>query len=253
MNARRAIAITTLVFAGTTGGTAQEVRVAAWAGADAVTASADWTQAGLQLGWRGAGGTAVWAAAERVGRFGTHDALARGGAGLHPSTRLWLTLEAATARHPDIVPRNSWAVDAVVRVAPRTSVGLGYRRQNYAAGAVDLVIPHATIEGRRAQWTGQLYLSRNPSQRTDVAGLLRVALPVGPRASAWLGAGAGRESYLVGAPPAQQVRSLETITVTAGARWLWSKRTTFRIDATTVHSEPVLSRTGVTLSVEQRL
>ncbi|MGH7699844.1 MAG: hypothetical protein ACREMJ_04900, partial [Gemmatimonadales bacterium] len=57
--------------------------------------------------------------------------------------------------------------------------------------------------------------------------------------------------YVVGTPPAQQVRSLETITGLAGVRYNAGGGTTVRIDATVVRSEPVLSRRGIAVAVER--
>jgi hypothetical protein len=67
-----------------------------------------------------------------------------------------------------------------------------------------------------------------------------------------VGVGAGRESFLVGAPPVQQVRSLETRTATVGARAELGAGFSLRADATLVDSDPTLSRRGLALSLERR-
>ena len=137
---------------------AQSVRAAAWGTFDGVTGSQDWSSAGAQLTLGTARGHAGWAAAEMLGRFGTTDVTARMGGVLHPGRRWWLSAEAGTASRPVFMPKNTWYADATALVAPRASLGIGYRRWNYAVGPVDIVIPHATLEASRTSWDLRLYL-----------------------------------------------------------------------------------------------
>ncbi len=217
-----------------------------------MTGSTDWQNYGGQLTWTGAAGHAVWAAVEALDRFGERDASEKLGVLVHPATRWWASLEAGTAIGPELVPKNSWELDVTGRATARLAAGVGYRRQNYVVGAVDLVMPHASFTAGTWTWDARMYFSRNPSRRTDAAGFVRVTRTLSTRVDAWVGASAGRESDLVGAPPAQAVRSLETLTATAGARIQAGRGFTLRGDATAVRSRPVLSRRGFAIAIEHR-
>ena len=63
-----------------------------------------------------------------------------------------------------------------------------------------------------------------------------------------LGAG-GRESYFVGGA----VQSLKTLTGGVGVRYNAARGTTLRLDASAIHSTPVLSRGGVAIGIERGL
>jgi YaiO family outer membrane protein len=227
----------------------QNLRISAWSSYEAVTASQDWSSLGAQLTLSTARGHGGWIAAEVLGRFGETDVTERVGAVVHPTPRLWFTAEAGTSRQPVFMPKNTWEADASALVARRSSIGLGYRRLNYGAGAVDVVMPHLTTETNRMSWSMRVYLSRNPSRRTDTAVSLRAARALTRRTTASLLGAAGRESYLV----AGAVRSLETVTGAAGIRYNAGTGTTIRFDVTVIHSRPVLSRSGVSLGVERGL
>jgi len=140
-------------------------------------------------------------------------------------------------------------VDAAALVAPRVSAGVGYRRWNYDVGAVDVVMPHITIETPRTSWTIRGFVSRNPSKRTDAAAYLRMTRALTRRTTVSLLGGAGRESYLVGGA----IQSLKTLSGIAGIRYNASSRTTIRFDVSGVRSRPILSRNGVALGVERGL
>ena len=227
----------------------QTVRVSAWSSYEAVTGSQDWTTLGAQLTATGARGHGGWIAAEVLGRFGETDVTERVGAVVHPTPRLWLTAEAGTARQPVFMPKNTWEVDASALVARRASLGLGYRRWNYGVGPVDVLMPHVTLETTRMSWTMRVFVSRNPSRRTDTAVYLRATRALTRRTTASLLGAAGRESYFV----AGGVRSLETVTGVAGIRYNAGSGTTLRFDVSVIHSRPVLSRSGVSLGVERGL
>jgi YaiO family outer membrane protein len=172
---------------------------------------------------------------------------------VHPAARWWLTAEAATAPEPAFAPKNAWEANVTALVARGASAGVSYRRQNYASGPVDILIPHTTVDLRRVTWEIRVFVSRNPSQQTDVAGLLRATFLVGGRTSVWVGAGAGRESYVTDTLPAQEIRSLETITALVGMRYTLGRTSALRLDLTVVRSEPVLSRRGLGVSIETGL
>ncbi|MGH7699137.1 MAG: hypothetical protein ACREMJ_01240, partial [Gemmatimonadales bacterium] len=191
------LALTLLAAYAPTRLAAQQWRAAAWGGYEGVTDGEDWTALGGQLTVGSRRGDAAWIAVERLGRFGAHDVSTRAGLVLRPTARWWLTAEAATSREPVFAPKNAWEADATALVARGSSAGLGYRRQNYALGAVDVVMPHVAVDLRGVTWEARVFVSRNPSERTDVAALVRATLPLGRRAAAWFGAGAGRESYVV--------------------------------------------------------
>ena len=227
----------------------QNLRISAWSSYEAVTASQDWTTLGAQLTATSARGHGGWIAAEVLGRFGETDVTERVGAVVHPTPRLWLTAEAGTARQPVFMPKNTWEADASALVARRSSIGLGYRRLNYGVGPVDVVTPHVTLETSRMSWTMRVFVSRNPSRRTDVAVSLRATRALTRRTTASLLGAAGRESYLV----TGAVRSLKTVTGVAGIRYNAGSGTTLRFDVSVISSRPVLSRSGVSLGVERGL
>ena len=230
---------------------AQTVRVAGWGSYEGVTGGEDWSSAGAQFTLATARGHAGWVAAEHTGRFGETDLTTRAGGLLHPASRWWLTAEAGTAREPTFMPKNSWEADVTALVTRRASLGLGYRRSNYVVGAVDVVIPHLTVQTRAVSWDLRVFVSRNPSERTDAAFYLRATTALAENASLWVLGGAGRESYLVGAAPTQDVRSLETVTGAAGLRHSVGSGFTLRLDATVIRSRPVLSRRGVSIGIER--
>ncbi len=241
-----------LALRGPPPGAAQGWRLAAWGGYDGVTGSPDWRSFGGQLTWSAAAGHAVWAAVEALDRFGERDASEKLGVVVHPSARWWASLEAGTAIGPELVPKNSWELDVTARATTRLAAGVGYRRQNYVVGAVDLVMPHASLAAGGLTWDARMFVTRNPSRRTDAAGFVRATRPLSGRVEAWVGGGGGRESYLVGAPPVQEVRSLETLTGTAGVRVQVRAGFSVRVDGTVVRSRPVLSRRGFAIAIERR-
>jgi YaiO family outer membrane protein len=243
--------VTLCVAAGALG--AQTVRAAAWTSYDAVDQSDDWRGVGAQVTWRARRGDAVWLAAEAVSRFGRDDGTERLGGVFHPHGRWWLTVEAGTARGPAIVPKNSWEADVTALATRTAALGLGYRRQNYVVGPVDVVMPHVGLQAGRTAWEARIYVSRNPSDRTDLAVFVRATTSLSRRAAGWVGVAVGRESYLVGAPPAQQVQAIETMTGAAGVRYNAARGLTVRVDATGVHSKTILSRWGVGVGVEREL
>jgi YaiO family outer membrane protein len=231
---------------------AQGLSIAAWGSYDGVTSSEDWSTAGAQLRLSTAAGNAAWVAGERLGRFDQTDATQRLGVTLHPGPRWWIAVEAGTARRPAFMPKNSWEADLAALLARQISLGLTYRRWNYVVGPVDFLVPHLTLDVRPVAWDLRVSLSRNPSQRTDAAFIIRATAPLAPRATLWMLGAAGRESFLVGTAPAAQVRSLETVTGAAGLRYDAGSGFRLSIDATVVRSRPVLSRRGVRIEIERR-
>jgi len=227
----------------------QSLRVSAWSSYEAVDNSQDWSTLGAQLTLTTARGHGGWLAAEMLGRFGETDVTERVGGVVHPTQRLWLTAEAGTSRQPTFSPKNTWETDASALIAPRVSTGVGYRRWNYAVGPVDIWMPHITTETSKMSWTMRVFVSRNPSHRTDGAVSLRVTRALSRRTTVSLLGAGGRESYLVGAV----VRSLRTATGAAGIRYNAARGMTLRLDATVIHSSPILSRTGVAIGVERGL
>jgi hypothetical protein len=228
---------------------AQRLRIAGWSSYESVSDSPDWSTLGAQLTLTTAQGHAGWVAAEMFGRFGRTDVAERIGGTLHPTQRLWLTAETGTSRQPVFTPRNTWEVDASALVAPRSSVGVGYRRWNYTVGPVDVWMPHATTETSRMSWSLRAFVSRNPSRRTDTAVSLRATRSLTRRTTASLLGAAGRESYLVGGT----VQSLKTVTGVAGIRYNAMGGTTIRFDVSVIHSTTVLSRSGVSLGMAHGL
>ena len=227
----------------------QSLRVSVWSSYEAVDNSQNWSTLGAQLTLSSPRGHAGWVAGEVLGRFGATDVTERVGGVVHPTQRLWLTVEAGTSRQPTFSPKNTWETDASALIAPRVSAGVGYRRWNYAVGPVDIWMPHVATETNKMSWTMRVFVSRNPSHRTDAAVSLRVARALSRRTTASLLGAGGRESYLVGAV----VRSLTTATGVAGIRYNAARGMTLRFDVTVIHSSPILSRTGVAIGVERGL
>ena len=227
----------------------QSVRFSGWGSYENVTASQDWSTAGAQFTVTTARGHGGWVAAEILGRFAATDVTERAGAVVHPTQRLWFTAEAGTSKEPNFSPKNTWEADGSALVSRRSSIGVGYRRWNYAAGPVDVVMPHITTESNRMSWSLRVFVSRNPSKRTDAAASLRIARAITRRTTLSLLAAGGRESYLVGGV----VRSLETVTGGAGMRYNGPGGTTLRLDVVAIRSRPVLSRRGFSISVERGL
>jgi len=225
----------------------QTLRVAAWGSYEDVTASDHWSTLGVQGTVATSAGHAAWVAGERFERFGASDVMTRLGATLHPTRRWWITAEAGTATEPVFMPKNTWEADVTALVAPRAAAGVGYRRWNYVVGPVDIVMPHVALQTRALAWDARAFVSRNPSDRTDVAFTLRLTKPLNLRTALWVLGGAGRESYLVGTA----VQSLETITGAVGVRHNAGGGTTVRIALTVIDSKPVLSRRGVSLGIER--
>ena len=227
----------------------QSLRVSAWSSYESVSGSQDWSTLGGQLTLSSPGGHGAWVAAEMLGRFGATDVLERIGGVLHPTPRLWVTAEAGTSRQPVFSPKNTWETDASALVARHVSAGIGYRRWNYAVGPVDVLMPHLTTETATMSWALRLFVSRNPTQRTDLAASIRASRALSRRTTiSVLGAG-GRESYFVSGT----VQSLKTLTGMAGVRYNAARGTTLRLDASLIHSSPVLSRGGVAIGVERGL
>lgn len=225
----------------------QGLRLNAWSSYEAVDESEDWSTLGAQLTLRSTRGNGGWVAAEILGRYGETDVTERIGGVLHPNERLWFTLEAGTAKTPLFIPHNTWEADASALIAQRASLGLGYRRWNYAEGPVDILMPHFTTETAKMSWTMRVFISRNPSERTDLAASLHVARAFSRRTTGNLFGAAGRETYLVGGA----LQSLETATIGLGARYHAGSGMTLRFDATFINSQPVLSRRGIAIGVER--
>lgn len=226
----------------------QTLRLAAWSSYEDVTRSNDWSTVGAQLTATTARGHSAWVAGERFGRYGETDVMLRGGGVVHAGARWWLTAEAGTSREPVFTPRNTWEVDVTALAAPRVSGGIGYRRWNYTAGPVDIVMPHAALQTRSLAWDGRVYISRNPAERTDVAFTLRLTKPLNRRTAVWLLGGAGRESYVVGGGA---IQSLKTVTGAAGLRYNAGGGATLRLAVTVIDSDLVLSRRGASLGIER--
>jgi len=225
----------------------QNLRLGGWGSYERVTDSDDWSTIGAQLTWKTTRGHGVWGAVEIVGRFGETDVTERLGAVLHPTQRLWITAEAGTAQQPVFLPSNTWEADVAGLIAPHASLGLGYRHWNYPVGPVDMLMPHGTIESGRMSWNARVFISRNPTERTDFAVSLQAARAVSRRTTfAVLGSG-GHESFFNGST----IQSLEVLSAGVGVRYNAPSGISLRIDATYTRSQPILSRGGIALGVER--
>lgn len=238
------------LFSGKLG--AQSLRIAAWGQYEGVTGSDDWSGVGAQLAFATTRGDAVWIAGESLSRFGARDATARVGGTLRATPRWWISAEAGTASLPDFAPKNSWEADATALVAPRVSVGLGYRHLNYVVGPVDVVMPHLTVQTGAVSWDARVFLSRNTSERTDAALYVRATGQLPGGSALWILGAAGRESYLVGTGPMSAVQSLETMTGAAGVRAALGRGLTVLLEAMVTGSRPRLARRGGRVGLERR-
>ncbi|HET9384292.1 MAG TPA: glycosyltransferase [Gemmatimonadales bacterium] len=225
----------------------QNLRLTAWSSYETVEESEDWTTLGGQLTLRSARGNGGWLAVEMLGRYGETDVTGRVGGVLHPTQRLWFTLEAGASKEPVFSPKNTWEADASALIAHRSALGLGYRRWNYAEGPVDILMPHFTTGTGKMTWTLRGFISQNPSDQTDYAASLQVAHAVSRRTTAWLLGAGGRETYHV----AGSLQSLETATIGVGVRYNAGNGMTVRCDATFINSQPILSRRGIALGLER--
>ncbi|HEY7193224.1 MAG TPA: glycosyltransferase [Gemmatimonadales bacterium] len=230
---------------------AQGLRGTAWGSYEKVQDSQDWSTIGTQLTYTSAQGHGGWGAVEVVGRFGETDVTERIGGVVHPTQKLWVTGELGTAQEPVFLPSNAWEGDIAGLIAPRASLGLGVRHWNYPVGPVDMLMPHATIESSRMSWNVRGFVARNPTKHTDLAISLQAlrALGAGGRSVLAVLASGGRENFYDGAT----LQVLDTFTAGLGFRYTMPKGTKFRIDATYTHSDPILTRGGVSIGVERRL
>jgi len=96
-------------------------------------------------------------------------------------------------------------------------------------------------------WTMRLFISRNPSDRTDWAGQVQVARAFSRRVTGSLLGAGGRETYSV----AGSLQSLATTTIGLGARYNVGSNMTLRLDASFINSQPTLSRRGIALGLER--
>jgi len=222
-------------------------RVNVWSSYEGVDDSQDWTTLGGQLTMRSAKGSGGWLAAEMLGRYGETDVTERLGGVLHPNDRWWFTLEVGTSKEPVFSPKNSWEADAATLIGHHASVGLTYRRWNYSEGPVDILMPRFTTETPKMSWTMRLFISRNPSDRTDWAGQVQVARAFSRRVTGSLLGAGGRETYSV----AGSLQSLATTTIGLGARYNVGSNMTLRLDASFINSQPTLSRRGIALGLER--
>jgi hypothetical protein len=230
---------------------AQGLRGTAWGSYEKVQDSQDWSTIGTQLTYTSAQGHGGWGAVEVVGRFGETDVTERIGGVVHPTQKLWVTGELGTAQEPVFLPSNTWEGDVAGLIAPRASLGLGVRHWNYPVGPVDMLMPHATIESSRMSWNVRGFVARNPTKHTDLAISLQAlrALGAGGRSVLAVLASGGRENFYDGAT----LQVLDTFTAGLGFRYNMPEGTKFRIDATYTHSDPILTRGGVSIGVERRL
>jgi cellulose synthase/poly-beta-1,6-N-acetylglucosamine synthase-like glycosyltransferase len=240
-------ALLALCLAAPTPGRGQNVRLGAWSSYEKVEDSQDWSTIGAQLTFTTPHGHGFWGAGEVVGRFGQTDVTERLGGVWHPTQKLWITGEAGTAQQPVFLPSNTWEADVAGLVAPRASLGLGYRHWNYPVGPVDMLMPHTTIESSRMSWNVRGFISRNPTQRTDLAISLQALRAVGARTAVSVLAAGGRESFYDGAT----IQSLETLSGGLGFRYTVPNGIKLRLDASYIRSRPILSRGGIALGLER--
>jgi cellulose synthase/poly-beta-1,6-N-acetylglucosamine synthase-like glycosyltransferase len=226
---------------------AQHVRMGAWSSYERVKDSQDWSTIGAQLTVTTPKGHGFWGAVEVVGRFGETDVTERIGGVLHPTQKLWITGEAGTAQKPVFLPTNTWEADVAGLVARRASVGLGYRHWNYPVGSVDMLMPHTTIESSRMSWTLRGFVSRNPTKQTDLAISFQVVRALGARTAVSGQASGGRESFYNGAT----LQTLETLGGGIGFRYTVPNGIKLRLDASYLHSQPILTRGGLALGLER--
>lgn len=213
-----------------------------------VSDAGDWSRIEESVARRWPRGDRLSGSVIHTRRFGRWDhGLGLGGT-LHPDPRLYLTGSATVTPGAEI--REEALLHAEVAfVAGPFVPSLAYEYRSYDQGPVHQVAPALTWYRGRWSVRGEVRVVRNDVGTVNLAGIARARLDVNEAWSAWLGASAGNEDFLVGPPGAQELRTLRTRSAVSGASWSGLPGWTLRLDVTAVDSDPRLSRAGATLSV----
>lgn len=180
-------------------------------------------------------------------RFGTWDASLEGGAMLRPGD-VSLSLDARVTPGAEILE------DALLGARAALPLGelvpsLGYRAQLFPDGPVHTV--SSGLEWYRGPWlfSGELRVIRSAVETVNLAGIARVTRRISADGRAWVGLARGEEDFLVGRPPAQELRTLRTQSLFGGLEVSFAPGWSGRLDLMGVDSDPTLDRMGVALTV----
>lgn len=231
------------------GGAAQEATwsVQAQARSLSVEDRGDWTVLRQQVARALPDGRRLELGLRQSRRFGTWDASLEAGATLRPGD-VYLSLDARYTPGAEVLE------DALLDVRAALPLGevvpsVGYRLQLFPDGPVHTASPR--LEWYRGPWLvfGELRVIRSAVETVNLAGVARVTRRISPDWSAWIGVAKGEEDFLVGRPPAQQLRTLRTRSLFGGLGHDISPAWTVRVDVTGVDSDPILDRIGASLTV----
>lgn len=207
----------------------------------------DWLALRQEVGRRYGNGRRLRLGLVETRRFGAWDAGLEAG-GTVRAGELYLSLDGGLTPEADVVE------DARVGARVALPVGevvpsVGYRVRLYADGPVHTVSPR--LEWYRGPWllSGELRVTRSAAGTTNPAGIVRVTRRLSSDGRVWLGAAGGEEDFLVGRPPDQRLRTLDTRSLVGGVEWALPADWTVRLDVTGVDSDPRLDRAGGTLTV----
>jgi YaiO family outer membrane protein len=199
----------------------------------------------------------LWGRGDRAGgalvetsRFGHWDESLELRGTLHPVERLYVSLQGRWTPDGRILER--YMLHATVSMPSGHFVpALGYEIKDYTEGPVHQVSPR--LDWYRGRWflRGEARFTRNTFGTVNVAAIGRAQTALAPDWQAWVGVALGNEDFLVGPPGDQSVRTLRTRSAYAGAQWTGVPGWTVRLDVVGVHSEPRLSRAGVSLSLSR--
>lgn len=181
-------------------------------------------------------------------RFGTWDASLDAGATLRPGGSLYLSLDGRVTPDAEIVEDARLGARAALPLGELVP-SLGYRFQAFEEGAVHTVSPG--LEWYAGSWlvSGELRIVRSAVETVNLAAIGRLTRRLSDGWIAWVGAAAGEEDFLVGRPPARELRTLTTRTLTGGVERALGDGWSARLSATAVDSDPRLDRIGSSLTL----
>ena len=196
------------------------------------------------------GGEMLQVGLAQTRRFGDWDASVAGNGTLRPGGGTYLSLDARVTPDADVIED--------VRLGARMSLplgelvpSLGYRLQLFGDDEVHSVSPR--LDWYRGPWllSGELRVIRSALETTSVAAIGRVTRRLSDAWSVRLGVARGEEDFLVGRPPNQDLRTLTSRSLSAGAEHELSSRWTVRLDLSGVDTDQGVDRLGGSVTVSR--